>query len=88
MKLEFLEARLIHRNLRTEKKADISSMDVTMLSIAEEIAKLFAKSCSSILWLFSKGYGTNAFSSSTVATIFIWLNCYGQLRSIFEWESD
>lgn len=37
MKFEFLEARLIHRNLLTEKKADISSMDVTMLSIAEEM---------------------------------------------------
>lgn len=36
MKLEFLEAGLII-NLFTERKADISSLDITMLSIAEEM---------------------------------------------------
>lgn len=36
MKLEFLEARLII-NLFTGKKPDISSMDVTVLSITEEM---------------------------------------------------
>lgn len=36
MELEFLEARLMI-NLFTEKKSDISSMDVRMLSITEEM---------------------------------------------------